>query len=212
MNFSEFFKTIEKNRYYVFSFEDLTLFFPDESRSNLKKMLYRWKNKGWLHPLKRGLYEIAYPGDFAIPDLFIANALYKPSYISLETALSNFSIIPEVSMAVTSITTKPTRRFKNRHGLFVYRTVNPRAFAGYHVAKHGEFDVLMADPEKAVIDYLYFKLYRRRTRKAHFTMREKIDLEEERFDLDLLSKLDRVKLKSYAGLYELDLRGFYAQL
>jgi hypothetical protein len=96
--------------------------------------------------------------------------------------------------------------------LFVYRTVNPRAFAGYHVAKHGEFDVLMADPEKAVIDYLYFKLYRRRTRKAHFTMREKIDLEEERFDLDLLSKLDRVKLKSYAGLYELDLRGFYAQL
>jgi predicted transcriptional regulator of viral defense system len=210
MNFSDLFKIIDKNRYYVFSFNDLLLFFPEESKENLRKMLYRWRRKGWIQALKRGLYEITYPKDLAIPDLYIANALYKPSYISLETALSNYSIIPEVSMAATSVTPKPTRRFKNKHGLFLYRTVKPPAFTGYHVTKHGEFNILMAEPEKAVVDYLYFKIYRKLKKKFDFS--EVFRLKEERFDLDILSKLNRRKMKKYASLYKFDLRGFYAQL
>lgn len=202
MNFKDLYKTLEKNKYYVFSYTDILSFYPKEKRYNLKKMLYRWKKKGWVDSLKRQLYELTYPKDFTIPDIYIANKLYSPSYVSLETALSNYSIIPEVSMAVTSITTKPTRRFKNKHGLFIYRTVRPDAFTGYYIEKHGGFDILIAEPEKAFIDYLYFKTYRNK----------KFNLRDERLDKDLVSQLSRKKLNKYAKLFNVSLKELYAYL
>lgn len=202
MNFKELYRTIEKNRYYVFSYEDIISFYPRERRNSLKKLLYTWKNKEWIYALKRGLYELTYPRDFIIPDMYISNRLYSPSYISLETALSNYSIIPEVSMAVTSITTKPTRRFKNKHGLFIYHTVKPEAFMGYYVEKQGSFDILIAEPEKALIDYLHFKTYHNK----------KLNLEDERLDRGIIAKLNKRKLKKYADLYNLSLEELYAYL
>jgi len=202
MNFKEVYKTLEKNKYYIFSYEDIVSFCLHEKKASLKQALHRWKKKGWIYSLKKGLYELSYPKEFVISDMYIANRLYAPSYVSLETALSNYSIIPEVSMAVTSITTKPTRRFKNKHGLFIYRTIKPALFTGYYVERHNNFDILIAEPEKALVDYLYFKTYRSK----------KFDLKGERINKRAVLKLDRRKLNKYANLYNIDLRGFYANL
>ncbi len=202
MNFNEVYKVLEQNRYYVFSYDDAISFFPKKKRNNLKQLIYRWKEKGWIVSLKRGLYELTYPKEFNIPDLHVAHKLYSPSYISLETALSHYSIIPEVSMAVTSITTKPTRKFKNKHGLFIYHTVQPAAFAGYYIEKQGGFDIFMAEPEKALIDYLYFMALRDK----------KFSLSEARLDRKVISKLKGKKLKRYAQLYHFSLKGLYAYL
>jgi predicted transcriptional regulator of viral defense system len=202
MNFKEFYKTIDKNKYYVFSFEDILSFYPNEERSNIKKSIYRWKERGWICSLKRGLYEITYPKDFIIPDMYIANYLYNPSYVSLETALSNYSIIPEVSMAVTSITTKPTRRLKNKHGLFIFRTVRPEVFTGYYVEKQGDFDILIAEPEKALVDFLYFRTYRSK----------QIDIRGERLDGQVISQLNNKKISEYAKLYNINLKELHAYL
>jgi predicted transcriptional regulator of viral defense system len=202
MTFKEFYTIIDKNNYYVFSFEDILSFFPNEERNTLKKSIYRWKEKGWLCSLKRGLYEITYPKDFIIPDMHIANHLYSPSYVSLETALSNYSIIPQVSMAVTSITTKPTRRFKNKHGLFIFRTVKPEIFTGYCVEKQGNFDILVAEPEKALVDFLYFKTYRSK----------RIDIDEERLDRRVISRLNKKKIDRYAKLYNMNIKEFHVYL
>lgn len=203
MSFIEFYKILDKNKYYIFSFDDLLTFYPNESRVNLKKMVYRWRNKGWICSLKRGFYELVYPKDFNIPDMYIANNLYTPSYVSLETALSSYSIIPEVSMAVTSITPKPTREFKNKHGLFIYHTVKPENFMGYYIEKHSNFDILIAEPEKALIDFLYFKTYRNKN----------FNFEGERLDRDVILHLKKKKLNRYATLYNLDLkRILYAYL
>ena len=203
MNFNSFYTTLEKNRYYVFSISDILSFYPKEKRQNLKKMLYRWRKKGLIHTLKRGLYELAYPKDFIIPDMYIANKLYSPSYVSLETALSNYSIIPEVSMAVTSITTKSTRRFKNRHGLFNYHTVKPDVFTGYYVERQNNSDILIADPEKAFVDFIYFKTYRNKA----------FDINSERVDKGMVKKLNKAKLKKYAKLYHLNIEGIlYANI
>lgn len=202
MNFREIYRTLEKNKYFVFSFEDIRLFYPNEERENLKKLIYRWKNKGWIFSLKRGLYELSYPRDFTVPDLFIANRLYQPSYISLETALSNYSIIPEVTMAVTSITTKSTRRFKNKHGLFIYHTIRPEAFTGYYVAKYRLFEVLIAEPEKAFIDYIYFQVHRNK----------KFRFEYERLDKTIIKQMSKKKLKKYAKLYKINWAELYANL
>jgi predicted transcriptional regulator of viral defense system len=202
MNLFGLYRLLELKQYFVFSLKDLSTFFPGEKRENLKKITYRWRKNGRIASLKRGLFEITFPNQRAIPDLYIANRLYEPSYVSLETALSKYSIIPEVSMAVTSITTKPTRKFKNKHGLFIYRTIRPCAFSGYFVEKHRGFNVLIAEPEKALIDYLYFAGYHNKN----------CDLGQARLNKDIIAKLDKRKLKKYAQLYNLNLRRAYAYL
>ena len=194
MDFRDVYRTLEKNRYFVFSHDDLLLFYPKYRKEHLKKLLHRWKRQGWIHSLKRGLYELSYPRDFAIPDLYVANRLYEPSYCSLETALSHYSIIPEISMAVTSITTKPTRKFRNEHGLFVYHTVKPDAFAGYCIEKHQGFEIRIAEPEKALTDYLYFRVQQSR----------QVRLEDVRLDIDLVRRMNKRKLNRYAGWYNMD--------
>jgi len=202
MNLKDTYKLLERNKYYIFSLQDLLSFYPDQKRPALKKLLYSWKKNGSISYLKKGLYELTYPDDFVIPDMHIANKLYSPSYVSLETALSKFGIIPEVSMAVTSVTTKPTRKFKNKHGLFIYHSVRPKAFCGYYVERQGIFEMLIAEPEKALVDYLYFKTYRS----------QKFDPQQERLDKDRVFGLNKKKLKEYAQLYGINLKEFYARL
>lgn len=204
MRFSHLYESLKRNNYYVFSHQDMLTFFPNETKANLKRMVCRWVQRGWIQPLKRGLYELSYPNELIIPDMYIANKLYSPSYVSLETALSHYSIIPEVSMAVTCVTTKPTRRFKNKHGLFLYRTIQPEAYKGYYVERQGDFSFLIAEPEKAFIDYLYFRTYR--NKKARFCF------DEERFDKQALMCLKKTKLNQYSKLFHLDLKEFYAYL
>lgn len=91
------------------------------------------------------------------PPLYaIANRLYQPSYISLETALSYYGIIPETVYTVTSVTTKPTREFKTPRAVFSYQRIKKSVFTGYGpVFIEGQV-VLLAEAEKALADYLYF--------------------------------------------------------
>lgn len=196
MKFKDLYTQLTANKYYVFSSKDIGVFYSEEGAANINVMLSRWKKKGWVLSLKKGIYELSYPGDYLIPDLYIANRLYAPSYVSLETALSNYNIIPEVSMTVTSITTKPTRRFTNKHGLFIYRTISSAAFSGYYIEEERGFPVFIAEPEKAFVDYLYFKVFYDKS----------INLKEARIDWGIVSKLNKRKMARYANLYNLSLR------
>ena len=99
-------------------------------------------------------------------------------------------------MAVVSVTSKTTRRFKNIHGLFIYRSIQPGAFRGYVIEKHSGFDVLIAEPEKALADYLYFKTLRG----------TRFDRKAERLDQKRIGQLNKKKLNSYAKIYNLDLK------
>jgi hypothetical protein len=74
--------------------------------------LARWHKAGKLIRLKRGVYQFA---DGQVDEFSLAGYLYQPSYISLETALNNLGIIPDVSANVTSIspvTTKPSKQLR----------------------------------------------------------------------------------------------------
>src|SRR3989338_4928260 len=196
MRFQETYKELIEKKYYIFSFEDLCVFYPKEKRSNLRQYLSRWKKQGWLRSFKKGLYELTYPEDRGVPDFYIANKIYAPSYISLETAPFYYSIIPEVSMAVVSVTSKATRLFKNSRGLFIYRSIQPEAFRGYIIEKHNGFNILIAEPEKALVDYLYFKTLRGGT----------FDKKAERIDQKRVEQLNKKKLESYAKIYQLDVK------
>ena len=134
----------------------------EKDRQIMRNQLNRWRKKGLVVRMKRGLYLLNRDDRRAEPDRgFIANQLYGPSYISLEYALGIYGLIPERVSDVTSVTTKKTARFKNELGVFVYQHVKPEAFRGFRAVK-GEsgMTVLMAEPEKAVVDFLYLNLER----------------------------------------------------
>ncbi|EKD50210.1 MAG: hypothetical protein ACD_62C00609G0006 [uncultured bacterium] len=118
-----------------------------------KFMLMRYTNKGLLCRLKRDLYQCT--NRMASPWL-IANQLYKPSYLSLESALSYYGLIPESVYSVTSVTTKTTRGFEAGNHLYSYRTIKASAFGGYRSVMIADEQIMMAEREKALADYLYF--------------------------------------------------------
>lgn len=187
MKYSQVYKKLAADQFYLFSFGELKKFFPRESPAQLKLQIHQWKHQGWLKVLRRGVYQLAWPEEKVLPDFYLANRLYQPSYVSLETALSYYSLIPEVAMAVTSLTTRTTRKFKTPAGLFIYRTIKGPAFIGYRLIKEGGFEIRLAEPEKALADYLYYQP-------------GKLDSASLRLDNQGLKKLNRRKLDAYAGL------------
>lgn len=123
-----------------------------------KFMLIRYTQKGLLRRLKRGLYVSI---NRTPSPWLIANQLYKPSYLSLESALSYYGLIPESVFSVISVTTKTTREFEAGDHRYLYRTIKRRAFGGYRSIEIGGEPILIAEREKALADYLYFVFLKR---------------------------------------------------
>jgi predicted transcriptional regulator of viral defense system len=117
-------------------------------------LLFRYAKKGIIIRIKRGLY--VFP-DALPPELYLANKLYNPSYISREFALSYHGIIPETVYEITSVTTKSTRLFETLGKIYSYRKIKKSAFTGYVVEKQRGFTFRIADAEKAFVDTLYYR-------------------------------------------------------
>lgn len=118
-----------------------------------KYFLEKWTNETFLTRLKKGLY--ALKADLPREEE-IANRLYKPSYISFEYALAYYNILPEMPYSITSATTKPTRTFTADDKTFTFLKIKRNAYTGYVLIKNGRKSFLIAMPEKALVDYLYF--------------------------------------------------------
>ncbi|GAG72695.1 unnamed protein product, partial [marine sediment metagenome] len=89
MKYIDLVSRLKKNNLIIFSLRDIENLFPEENLKTLKNNLGRWVKKNLLIRLRRNLYELIEPGlKSNIPDVYVANKLYAPSYISLETAIS----------------------------------------------------------------------------------------------------------------------------
>ena len=102
----------------------------------------------------------------------IANRLYAPSYISFEYALSRYGIIPEFVYTITSATTRTTREFIVNNKSFTYSHIKKQVYRGYRTEKMGGMTVLIAEPEKALVDYLYFVDLKRKTLNERLNVRK----------------------------------------
>lgn len=153
-NLRDFEETLRKRRLHVFSPLDIVRLFG-WSPTAVRFLLHRYAKRGIVLKLRKGLYALA---GVAIPDTYLANRLYEPSYVSLESALSIHGVIRETVYSVTSITARRTRRFGALGREFLYHQVQPRAFAGYSAMKRGDFTSLVALPEKALVDHYYLAI------------------------------------------------------
>lgn len=139
--------------------QGLTIFSPLEfqrlfnvSVFATSKFLHYHTKKKFFIKLRNGLYCLS----SNIPSSFtIANKLYQPSYISLETALSFYGILPETVYEITSVSTRTTRRFETLEKEFSYTKFKQILFTGYTFYKNNQGAFLIAEPEKALLDYLY---------------------------------------------------------
>ena len=127
--------------------------------------------------IRNGLYalRIDLPSDGVI-----ANRLYVPSYISFEYAMSRHGLIPESVYTITSATTRITRTFTVSNKSFEYARIKKQAYRGYKAEKIDGATVLMAEPEKAFVDYYYFvdlKLRRHNDRLNTRKLNKKIAIE-----------------------------------
>ncbi len=87
----------------------------------------------------------------------LANLLFGPSYVSLDSALFHHGLIPERPAAVTSVACGRPRRFVTPVGLFVYRPLPLGAYSiGIDLAlSEGGCPFLIATPEKALADKVH---------------------------------------------------------
>lgn len=135
----------------LFSLGDFDRLFNIKNNNTLYKKIARLEKKRLIKKLIKGKYYFLLN---ATNDFTIANYLYQPSYISLESALSFYGIITGFSYRITSISTKKSRAFDIDQKEFQYSQIASHLFWGYEKKEN----FLIAEKEKALLDYLYFSL------------------------------------------------------
>ncbi|MDR0823033.1 MAG: hypothetical protein LBN20_04565 [Endomicrobium sp.] len=158
--------------------------------------LNTWTKKGLLIQLKRGLY-ILNKDDrkIAIGNYFIANQLYQPSYISMESALSLYELIPDTTAAITSISTKKTMTIDNPFASFTYQHIKSKAYRGFKLEiDNNNLNYFIAEPEKAILDFLYFNL--------SDIDRQDTEIFEKSYRFQNLDILDAKKILKYADFFD----------
>jgi predicted transcriptional regulator of viral defense system len=188
MRFREFESVIR--RLPVFNLNDARKLDPGFHRQQFNY----WYHQGYIKPLAAGYYILA---DQVITEKYlfmVANKIYEPSYISLESALAYYEVIPETVLGVTSVSSRKTQQYQTSWGVFSYRSIKPQLIIGYRVIeKAPEHKFKIAHLEKSILDYLYF----------HSEIRSLADFDGLRWNRDQLHELlDRLIFTRYIKLYE----------
>ncbi len=138
-------------------FETGLLLAGDVDPASVRRQLSRLVASGRILQLRRGLYALAPPFQKVRPHPFlVANHIVRPSYVSLQSALAYYGLIPEHVPMVTSVTTSRPGRRDTPLGAFAYRHINQDLFSGYRLEDlRGGQNAMVAAPEKALLDLLY---------------------------------------------------------
>ena len=172
------------NGFIVFSIKDIEKIDPNFHKQRLSE----WQKKGYIKKIHQGFYIFS---DLQINEqaLFLmANVIYSPSYISLEMAFSIYNLIPEGVYEITSVTSKKTSKFKTETGNFTYKHIKPELMFGYKLIEYNGHNYLVAEIEKALLDYLYFNP----------RIKTELDFNGLRFNInEFKAQTDMLKLKKY---------------
>ena len=156
---------------------------PRNKIANLEKA-------GKIIRLKRGMYVVSPDVSKQLLSIeLIANHMYGPSYVSLESALRYYGLIPEQVFTTRSITTNRSKKFENSIGNFEYITVNHSYYplGVRQQTEENKYTFLIATPEKALCDMIISTPQLQiQSEKALITYLE----EDLRFDMSSLDEMD----------------------
>ena len=128
-----------------------------DSPANIRRQIDRWVKSGKLIMLRRGIYRVVAPDVHGrLHPFAVANRLRKASYVSLQSALAYYGMIPEHAPTTTSITTSRPEELDTPDGRFVFRHVKTALFFGYVEREIAPGQpAVIATPEKALLDLFY---------------------------------------------------------
>jgi predicted transcriptional regulator of viral defense system len=180
-----------RNRFFefgCFNTHQVLAWYPAFQHNNFT----RWLKQGLLIRLRRGYYsfpEYLHENGF---ERFVSNYMYKPSYLSTHGALAFYGMIPEAVPVCTAVSTLKTASFSNSFGTFSYQQIKRGLFFGYERKSAGTHSILMATPEKAILDLLYLYPF-------YDTEEALINL---RLDADFMhSGIDETRLREYTARF-----------
>lgn len=165
----------------------------DFSRHGLIK---RAMSAGEILNIRRGLYCLSPKFQKKPVSVYsLAQRIYGPSYISIETALSYHGWIPEVVYACTCVSFGNSKEFETPLGVFSYKRVPQHTlFFGVQRCNDENGNVFfMASPAKALVDYLY-------VHKFNWTKIEE-PIASLRIDEDELACVTEEELEALLGNY-----------
>jgi hypothetical protein len=151
---------------------DEPLFEPDQLQpgstapAQLQRELTRWVKSGRLHELRRGLYALAPPFQKTSPHPFlVANRIVPGSYVSLQSALAHYGLIPDHVAVTTSVTAGPPGTWDTPIGRYDFRHIRPDLLTGsQRTVVGGGQEARLATREKALLDLIHLELGAREPR------------------------------------------------
>ena len=163
--------------------------YPDKKMSDLE-------HKGHIIRIKRNLYVVSPTvHNQEISSELVANHLYGPSYISLDSALSYYGLIPEKVYSIYSVCTKLHKQYRTSIGNFEYIKV-PEKYFPIGIQQeiiNNSYSFLIATPEKSLCD----KIITSKNLKIQSVIAMRTYLEEDlRLDMSLLSSFDTDIIKN----------------
>jgi len=148
------------------------------------KALSRLADRGLVSRAAKGVYVNRLVRDSAAEDFI--RVLRPPSYVSLESALSHWGLSTQSPVALTCVTTGKPKEYRTQEFSITFRTISKRLFWGFVEKQTRYSKYAIAEPEKALLDWIYLCLQTGVTPS----------LDEIEFKF-----VDKQKLIKYAGKY-----------
>lgn len=156
-----------------------------ESPEHTRVLLHRWSKAARIIPLKKGVYMTRHfyeqHGKDPAFAAAISSILLPQSYLSLEYVLQQNNILTEITYPITCITTKNTRKIKNRIGTFWYRNIRADLYHGFTFSEYLGIRFAKASVAKALFDYLYLRPIPAAYRTSKFDLAEELRLNLDEF-------------------------------
>src|SRR3989344_21954 len=134
-------------RYPLFTENDVAKI-VNKSPEYVRTLLYRLNRKELIRRIEKGKYTVHED------HLVFASYIITPSYFSLWTALRYYNMVqqqPTSFFVVSPVKRKEIKRLN-------IRFLSTKHMFGYKKERYSDFDIFMAEPEKAIIDLLLFKV------------------------------------------------------
>lgn len=135
----------------LFSTKLLRDFVVPKAEASFFKVLARLVKSGVVTKIERDKYFLK---SKAVSNFTVANFLYPQSYVSFESALNYYGILSQFPKVTTCATVNKTGHKTNEFGSFTYTHIQKGLFWGFVKTN----DYLIAQPEKALLDEVYFKV------------------------------------------------------
>jgi len=118
-------KLLYQKKVTFFDVVDAGKIFGIEKAKTLYVLLQRLEKEGVIHRITKGKYHFSLK---EYNEFELANFLVTPSYVSLESALSFYGILPQFPYTITSITPLKTRKLKYQEREYEYSHIRGEYF------------------------------------------------------------------------------------